>query len=233
MHQRLQLHSDDSPTLGNLRNNLLHERHGRHVIDQVERELRHRAFPSKIRPDMVRRMDVAPQRINPTGTIDIAADTMEPRPHSYRTPHIATADDRMPRTQTRVTVSEHPPPARIQSGFGGFPGPQALVSRLLRRMFPRFYRNVQRTLTMPRTHTFLPHDSIDVGHTTGPTTQVPYFSFKAIVGRNSVFLNLTEEQIEELGGVEYRALNTLMWVTPLVHSQSRFLFPNVISLLYL
>lgn len=37
----------------------------------------------------------------------------------------------------------------------------------------------------------------------------PYLSWNATVGRNSVFLALTEEQREELGGIEYRALKTL------------------------
>jgi hypothetical protein len=41
---------------------------------------------------------------------------------------------------------------------------------------------------------------------------VPYISFNAIVGRNSTFHLLTKEQMEELGGVEYRALNALLWL---------------------
>jgi len=45
---------------------------------------------------------------------------------------------------------------------------------------------------------------------------VPYLSFPTIVGRNSVFHGLTEDQLEELGGIEFRALNMLMWAVPLV-----------------
>jgi potassium uptake Trk family protein len=37
----------------------------------------------------------------------------------------------------------------------------------------------------------------------------PYLSWQATTGRNSVFLGLTEEQREELGGIEYRSLKTL------------------------
>jgi Trk-type K+ transport system membrane component len=44
------------------------------------------------------------------------------------------------------------------------------------------------------------------------TKAVPYISFNAIVGRNSTFYFLTKEQMEELGGVEYRALNALLWL---------------------
>lgn len=38
---------------------------------------------------------------------------------------------------------------------------------------------------------------------------VPYLSWQPTVARNSFFVNLTEEQREELGGIEYRALKTL------------------------
>lgn len=40
----------------------------------------------------------------------------------------------------------------------------------------------------------------------------PYLSWQPTVARNSFFVNLTEEQREELGGIEYRALKTLAWV---------------------
>lgn len=41
---------------------------------------------------------------------------------------------------------------------------------------------------------------------------LPYLSWNATVGRNSNFVNLTEEQRDELGGIEYRALKTLALV---------------------
>lgn len=47
---------------------------------------------------------------------------------------------------------------------------------------------------------------------TGPPKDVepmPYFSWTATTGRNSIFMGLTSEQREELGGIEYRALKTL------------------------
>lgn len=40
-----------------------------------------------------------------------------------------------------------------------------------------------------------------------PTT--PYLSWQPTIGRNSAFVDLTEEQREELGGIEYRSLKTL------------------------
>ena len=42
--------------------------------------------------------------------------------------------------------------------------------------------------------------------------EMPYLSWQATTGRNSAFLGLTEEQREELGGIEYRALKTLSWI---------------------
>lgn len=38
---------------------------------------------------------------------------------------------------------------------------------------------------------------------------VPYLSWQPTVGRNSVFVDLSEEQREELGGIEYRSLKSL------------------------
>ena len=41
---------------------------------------------------------------------------------------------------------------------------------------------------------------------------MPYLSWQPTLGRNSAFVNLTEEQREELGGIEYRALKTLVLI---------------------
>ena len=38
---------------------------------------------------------------------------------------------------------------------------------------------------------------------------MPYLSWQPTIGRNSAFVDLTEEQRDELGGIEYRALKTL------------------------
>ncbi|KAL8674857.1 MAG: hypothetical protein Q9168_000743 [Polycauliona sp. 1 TL-2023] len=42
-----------------------------------------------------------------------------------------------------------------------------------------------------------------------PEPMTPYLSWQPTIGRNSAFVNLTEEQREELGGIEYRSLKTL------------------------
>lgn len=38
---------------------------------------------------------------------------------------------------------------------------------------------------------------------------IPYLSWQPTIGRNSAFVDLTEDQREELGGIEYRSLKTL------------------------
>ncbi|KAL9598299.1 MAG: hypothetical protein Q9219_004600 [cf. Caloplaca sp. 3 TL-2023] len=45
-----------------------------------------------------------------------------------------------------------------------------------------------------------------------PEPATPYLSWQPTIGRNSAFVDLTEEQREELGGIEYRSLKTLAMV---------------------
>lgn len=46
------------------------------------------------------------------------------------------------------------------------------------------------------------------------TKVVSYISFDAVVGKNSNFEDLSDEEKEELGGIELRALNMLAWAVP-------------------
>ncbi|ELU39184.1 potassium ion transporter (Trk1), putative [Rhizoctonia solani AG-1 IA] len=89
-----------------------------------------------------------------------------------------------------------------QSGYGGFPMPHELIGQGIKRFFPR-------TMTITRTLT--------MGSGGGEPRQVPYITFDAVVGRNSQFHDLTQEEQEELGGVEYRALGALLWIVPVYH----------------
>ncbi|KAI9702152.1 MAG: low affinity potassium transporter [Bogoriella megaspora] len=59
-----------------------------------------------------------------------------------------------------------------------------------------------------RTRSFREHASVSRTKSEERDT-MPYLSWQATVGRNSLFVDLTEEQREELGGIEYRALKTL------------------------
>ncbi|KAG8830789.1 low affinity potassium transporter [Serendipita sp. 399] len=101
--------------------------------------------------------------------------------------------------------------AQQSIGLGGFPGPIDLLSRLFRRL---------RSSRLGRIIHGYPSISLSAGSAHSEqlerqnTKQVPYFSFSAIVGRNSAFHGLTEEELYELGGVEYRALSLLSTLVP-------------------
>ncbi|KAF5393461.1 hypothetical protein D9757_000476 [Collybiopsis confluens] len=85
------------------------------------------------------------------------------------------------------------------SGFGGFPMPHEIN-----------YQNndytVSTTIASQRGENIPPGAKI-----------VSYFSFDAVVGRNSAFPLLSDEQMDELGGVEYRALYALLWIVAGYH----------------
>lgn len=87
--------------------------------------------------------------------------------------------------------------------------PLAVAKGLFDRVFPNIRRKLTRTVTIPYTTSYVPthHNAPPPG-----AKSVPYISFHAIVGRNSAFHGLTNEQMEELGGVEFRALNALLWI---------------------
>ncbi|KAI9442969.1 TrkH-domain-containing protein [Lactarius indigo] len=91
----------------------------------------------------------------------------------------------------------------------GFGSPVNWFTGILHRLFPSLGRNIHRTLTMPDTPRLLVSDRGEVPPGARP---VSYLSFKARVGHNSRFLGLSDDDYEELGGVEYRALSTLLWI---------------------
>jgi hypothetical protein len=97
------------------------------------------------------------------------------------------------------------------SGFGGFPTPFELLRMGIDRFFPKASMTVSRTMTMPRTNSIAGRGTINSGMAE-ETKEVPYISFSAVVGRNSRFHDLTEEQMDELGGVEYRGLRVLLYI---------------------
>ncbi|MCJ1416349.1 low affinity potassium transporter [Xylographa parallela] len=57
----------------------------------------------------------------------------------------------------------------------------------------------------PRSNTFDGSRS----NTSKESHPMPYLSWQPTIGRNSAFVDLTEDQREELGGIEYRSLKTL------------------------
>ncbi|CED82456.1 -domain-containing protein [Phaffia rhodozyma] len=125
-----------------------------------------------------------------------------------------------PRTMTNRTAGGR---STKHSGFGGFPMPHEIISSVAAWLFPKATEKLTRTLTMQRTGTFASARSAGAGTIYGPggpkggggvVKSVPYITFDAVVGRNSQFKDLSSDQLEELGGVEYRALKVLLWIIP-------------------
>ncbi|KAF9560954.1 hypothetical protein CPC08DRAFT_750168 [Agrocybe pediades] len=114
---------------------------------------------------------------------------------------------------TAHSTHSHAPTRSMHKGFGGFPSPFTILQRIIRHWFPTFERKLTRTVTVPATVSVAPSGA---GDREGKK-QVPYISFEAVVGRNSAFHALTSEQLDEIGGVEYRALNALLWLIPSYH----------------
>jgi hypothetical protein len=85
--------------------------------------------------------------------------------------------------------------------------PHEVVKTLFSRFFPKLQRKLTRTVTLPRITTLAGGETA-----AGGAKPAPYISFEAVVGRNSAFHELTREQQDELGGVEYRALKALLWI---------------------
>lgn len=90
--------------------------------------------------------------------------------------------------------------------------PFQIISSIFEKLFPKLKQKLTRTLTTPATMSLV--SNRDGGLEGGK--QVPYISFDAVVGRNSAFYLLTSDQLDEIGGVEYRALNSLLWIVPFV-----------------
>lgn len=97
---------------------------------------------------------------------------------------------------------------------------------------PQVHRDRTHTSTFPRAASRQMTDNLETGEPSGGLRRrantglssirrsntvrsmepTPYLSWQPTVGRNSFFVNLTEEQREELGGIEYRALKTLAYI---------------------
>lgn len=119
-------------------------------------------------------------------------------------------------TLTQAGTHMHLPsvPA-IRRGLGGFPMPHEIMSSVVHKFFPNLARRIKRTVTVPVTRT-LTSQHVEGGQQAVGSRPVNYISFNALVGRNSTFHDLTNDQIEELCGIEFKALNCLVWIVPCV-----------------
>ncbi|KAI6163432.1 cation transport protein-domain-containing protein [Pisolithus thermaeus] len=143
-----------------------------------------------------------------------------PTIHTYRSVHTVPRSD---------GYLELPQSQSVYRNFGGFPMPHQILGRFLGRLFPKAKVRLHKTMTIPVTTSLTggsilshgrrgslaaPDRDISAADASKPTA---YISFRATVGRNSAFHALTNEQLEELGGVEYRALNALLWLVAMYH----------------
>ena len=108
--------------------------------------------------------------------------------------------------------------------------PHKIISSIIYKFFPDLERRIKRTVTVPAVRT-LTTQHVEGGQQVVGPHPVAYISFNALVGRNSTFHDLTREQIEELCGIEFKALNCLVWIVPCVgfHSLPDSLLALIIS----
>jgi hypothetical protein len=95
----------------------------------------------------------------------------------------------------------------------------------LNYLFPSFKRKLHRTFTTPLSPVLLVSDRGEVPPGARP---VPYLSFHARVGHNSRFIGLSDDDYEELGGVEYHALIVLLWIVSGVSTSPTFYYPKCV-----
>ena len=96
---------------------------------------------------------------------------------------------------------------RMNRDLGGFPMPWTIIASLFAKFFPGLKRKFTRTVTIPVTMSLTPSQE------NNPRSKyAPYLSFETRVGPNSTFRFLTSDQLDEIGGVEYRALNALLYI---------------------
>ena len=110
-------------------------------------------------------------------------------------------------SKRNITIDEPEHPHRIRTDTSTFPRPFKRKSDLkdmanapTEELAPPSTRLRTRTGTFSSLKNWASHEQ-------EPAT--PYLSWQPTIGRNSAFVDLTEEQREELGGIEYRSLKTL------------------------
>lgn len=215
---------DVSPSLRHIRETLARFKEAQHANGGIarttpfpsRRSSQNRGVKTGLRADMVRRLDVAPHPIDPMGS-QARRVSMDRLAEANGIDVLSSVASRRLRRASILSA----PPAHQEDEFGGLPSIQDMLTSLARKISPRLERRLKRTLTVPRTETLVPQAAgVVTEDANAPVKRVPYLSFSATVKRNSSFYDLTTENIEELGGVEYRALCSLSWVIPAVNASS-------------
>ncbi|PWN20324.1 TrkH-domain-containing protein [Microstroma glucosiphilum] len=167
------------------------------------------ADPPRVAPGDRRRFQQEhPERGYTTGVIPPTGVGMQRQRTLDRT---YTAPGFTPLAMTRTTTM-----TAKQRGFGGFPTPFEIAGNVLSKALPRAREKLMRSTTMPRTATIASTHAYSLGKETDAASKTaPYLSFDVSVSGNSMFHSLTEAQRDELGGVEYRALDFLAKIVPI------------------
>lgn len=180
-------------------------------------------------PLVIRRVDTEPKPISSmdfAGTLLSNAPSQGIRHDSVSDPHSIIHDSPLvfatgtnqnhaqtphqslhPRLTRRRTVQTINPQHKDDTlGFGS---PVNWFTKILHHLFPSLGRNIHRTLTIPDTPRLFVSDRGEVPPGARP---VSYLRFNARVAHNSRFIGLSDDDYDELGGVEYRALSSLLWI---------------------
>ncbi|OWP01770.1 hypothetical protein B2J93_3432 [Marssonina coronariae] len=128
------------------------------------------------------------------------------RPETIKKTHFNEVDLPEQPPRRNITIAEPTrSPATEQAVVDAKPAKNPVGALRLRT--PRFLRkreehapHARRTATLNTIKSAISGDRDDT---------MPYLSWEPTVGRNSAFVDLTEEQREELGGIEYRSLKAL------------------------
>ncbi|KAJ3727343.1 potassium transporter [Lentinula guzmanii] len=160
------------------------------------------AMNAELPPDPVTSLSPRPHGV------DFAYSTSVRRVNTFRT---TTGVPLTRRTTTILTNRFHDPQFIDTSNPKhhydmGFPGPVAIARKALKAISPNTYRKIERKLTIPYTRTV-------------EGTNVSWLSPSAeiVVGRNSDFHveTLSDDLVEQIGGVEYVALRWLSYMVPM------------------
>lgn len=137
-------------------------------------------------------------------------DTAEHNPEQPRV--LSSHGDR----QQTITIAEPVRPSRHEHKFDGIAEDAEAVAHTLsplkyRRSRGRGPEGLQRVTSRGTSSsaTHNPLHRIRTALTFSKDEPMPYLSWQPTIGRNSQFVGLSEEQREELGGIEYRSLKTL------------------------
>jgi potassium uptake Trk family protein len=157
---------------------------------------------------------VAPQAVDES---DPATRTISRRESAFSrdTSEHRSGDDHSERPLPRrnITITEPTRPSTVQHvAEDAVAAKHTLGALRLRRpnFFNRKTKDGDDSNDLHKTPSRIPTlKSIKSALSTQKDEGMPYLSWEATVGRNSAFVDLTEEQREELGGIEYRSLKSL------------------------